>query len=96
MKPGFTRVNLAYFASDEEIDYYENQLGVPLKLTYGYRRINTFVKDIAYIREIKDNKKECEVVFKGMNGTEGYSITVLSNYDDLCITLNDIENNRME
>lgn len=81
--------------SDAEIEQYEI-MGIDLKPTYKYRRINPLIKDIAYPREIEDNNKESIIVFKGMHGTEGHSIIVLGSYDDICISINDIENNKVE
>lgn len=82
--------------SDEEIEQYES-MGIELKPTYRYRRINPLISDIAYPREIEGNKEETIIVFKGLvKGVEGHSIIVLGGYDDICITLNDIENNKIE
>jgi hypothetical protein len=54
---------------------------------YKYRRTNPRIDEIERIIEIPGNKKECRVKF-----FVGYSITVRENYDDLCIRLNDLEN----
>ena len=82
--------------SDEEIEECD-RLGLPIKLTYSYRRIYPLISDICYLRAIERNKKETIVVFKSLvEGREGHSIIVLGNYDELCIKLNDIENSRLE
>jgi len=78
--------------SDEEIEWYES-MGMKLKPTYCYRRIYPLITDILYVREIENNKQEVIVVFKSLvEGREGHSIIALGNYDELCIKLDDIEN----
>jgi hypothetical protein len=78
--------------SDEEIDQYE-QMGMVLKPTYRYRRINPLISDILYIREVEDIKDETIIVFKSLvKGREGHSTIVLGSYDDIWIKINDLEN----
>lgn len=77
--------------SIEEIEYYEEDLGIPLKLTYGYRRIYPLLETIKYPREIVDNNEEFIIVFHG-----DYEIICKGNYDEFCITLNDLRNNMNE
>ena len=61
------------------------------KPTYAYRRTNPKIDDIERIIEIPGNEKECKIKFYA-----GYSITVLSNFDDLCILFNDLCNGMIE
>jgi hypothetical protein len=81
--------------SEDEIEEYD-RMGLELKLTFGYRRINVLLKDIFYPREIDGNNQESIIVFKGRWGGEGTSIIVKGSYDDICIQLNDIENSKIE
>ncbi len=81
--------------SEEEIEQFD-LLGIPLKTTYGFRRIYPLVRDI-YPREIEGNNEETIIVFKHLpEGVEGREVIVLGNYDELCIELNDIENSTLE
>ncbi len=78
--------------SDEEIEQYE-AMGLALKPTYRYRRINPLISDILYIREVEHIKDETVVVFKSLvKGQQGHSIIVLGGYDDIWIKINDLEN----
>ncbi len=78
--------------SEEEVNQYE-AMGIELKPTYRYRRINPLISDILYIREIEHTKDEAIVVFKSLvKGQQGHSIIVLGSYDDIWIRLNDLEN----
>ena len=73
--------------TDEE--YNLQELGVPVHKNYLYQRIFPLVSEISPV-EIEDNEDECIIQFSG-----GYKTTVRYNYDELCIRLNDMENNEM-
>lgn len=53
---------------------------------FKYRRTYPKLKEIDRVIEIVGDKRECKVRF-----FNGYTITVRSNYDDLCIRINDLE-----
>ena len=75
------------FTDDEE---YLIDLGVPVERTHSYRRINPLVSEITP-EEIEGVDDECLIIFSG-----GYKCRVKINYDELCIKLNDLENNYLE
>lgn len=78
--------------SFEEIEWWEDNMPAgAFKPTYGYRRIYPLLETIKYPREIEDIKDEFIVVFHG-----DYEIICKGNYDDFCITLNDMRNNQLE
>lgn len=85
-----------YLINRDKIDELQDKHGFSRKKAmqyaeYEYRRTNPRIDEIERIIEIPGNKKECKVKF-----FIGYSITVRSNYDDLCIKLNDFENGQQE
>lgn len=70
-------------------EYQLKEMGIPVYRTYSYQRIYPLVSEITPV-EIKGNSKECMVNIGGCR------ITVLYNYDDLCIKLNDLQNASIE
>ncbi len=81
-----------FIANAAEIEQLED-LGLDIKkqIVYKYRRTNPKIDDIERIIEIPDNDKECKIRFYG-----GNTITVLENFDVLCIRYNDLCNSMYE
>ena len=81
-----------YISNHDELESLE-ELGVDVKkhILYKYRRTNPKIDDIERIIEIPENDKECKIKFYA-----GYTITVLANFDDLCILFNDLCNGMIE
>lgn len=77
-----------YVANIEEVEELEN-LGVPIKnqAQYRYRRTNPRMEDIDRIIEIEGNDQECVLLFYS-----GEAMLVKANFEELCITFNDLEN----
>ena len=77
-----------YVYNNAEIEYLED-LGLPAnkQKEYRYRRTNPRIVDIERLKEIPGNDRECVVRFYG-----GEEITVLANFDELCVAFNDICN----
>lgn len=68
-------------------DSYWEDLGMDAPPSeYGYRRTMPLIDQIERPIEIPHNKKECIIRFWG-----GDDIVILSNYDDFCLKLHDIE-----
>ena len=71
---------------EERAEYYANlKIAMPEE-EYGYRRTMPMVEMIDRPIEIVGNKNEFLLLF-----WSGEQMTVLGNYDDFCIELNDIE-----
>lgn len=80
-----------YLSNWEEVDDLQERKGFSRKeamkaAEYKYRRTYPRICEIDRLIEIVGNKRECKVRF--FNGS---TITVRSNYDDLCIRINDME-----
>ena len=77
-----------FIANPDELEQLET-LGLDPKkqIVYKYRRTNPRIDDIERIIEIPGNEKECKMRFYG-----GHTITVLENFDELCIKFNDLCN----
>lgn len=67
-------------------DYYENLGMKPPPSEYGYRRTMPLLEMIERPVEIPGNKKECMLIF-----WSGETMTILNNYDEFCVMLNDLE-----
>lgn len=89
-----TRIELyqRYISNASQIEYLE-QLGVDSRklMQYRYRRINPRLDEVERIIEIPNNPDECEVLFYS-----GEVICVKSNFDELCVRFNDLENSNIE
>ena len=57
---------------------------------HKYRRTNPRLVEIERIVEVPENANVCKVLFYS-----GEMLTVKGSFDDLCIQLNDMENNEM-
>lgn len=81
-----------YLANWDEIDELQEKHGYGRKeamryADFKYRRTYVRICEIDRPIEIKGSKTECKVRF-----FNGASITVRANYDELCIRLDDFEN----
>ena len=78
-----------YIANQNDMDWWEENMPAKSKFkpTYNYRRTNPRIVDIERLKEIPGNDRECVVRFYG-----GEEITVLANFDELCVAFNDICN----
>ena len=79
----YEKYPLAGELSDE---YYENLGMKPPESEYGYRRTFPLVEMIERPIEIPGNKKELILRF-----WSGEDMTILSDYDEFCIMLQDLE-----
>lgn len=88
-----TRIELYEKVEDEFTDYETyliEELNIYIPKTYSYHRINPLISEITP-EEIEGNNEECIIRFSG-----GYKCIVRISYDELCIRLNDLENNFLE
>ncbi len=72
--------------NDDYLETLANLKLNPPDENYGYRRTMPLLEEIERPIEIPGNNKEC--ILRFFNGED---MTVLENYDDLCIRLHDME-----
>lgn len=77
--------------TQEQIEYYVEDLGIRLPKKIKYRRIYPLVKDIFRVKEIPRVKDECIIEFYGEIET-----VVKGSYDEISVLINDVENNEIE
>lgn len=66
------------------------RMGISVARKWKYERINPLLSEITP-QEIEGVEDHCMIKFKG-----GYKCIVKFNYDELCIRINDLENNEIE
>lgn len=66
------------------------RMGISVPRKFTYERINPLLSEITP-QEIEGVENECMIKFKG-----GYKCIVKIPYDELCIKINDLENNYVE
>jgi hypothetical protein len=67
------------------------KMGLPVPETYSYRRIYVRLADIFAPKEIPGKKSHCLIEFYDCS-----TMIVKGKYDDICITINDLENSEIE
>ena len=81
-----------YVSNREQLEQLENLgLDKDKNIEYRYRRTNPRLDDIERVIEIPDNNEECKLRFYS-----GHTMTILGNFDEICIAINDLWNGNIE